>query len=94
MKFQQQWERIGTVIDLGALTNELHRLRKPMREAATDLKHDLALDAVAAALDAAMKKDGPAVLRHLHAAGPWALGVATKTGAAMAAKALKAAIEP
>jgi hypothetical protein len=88
MKFQQQWDRIGTEIDLGALTNELHRLRKAMREAATDLKHDLALDAVASARDAAMKKDGPAVLRHLHAAGTWALDVATKTGAA-----IKAAIE-
>jgi hypothetical protein len=61
------------------------------RETAEETGHPKqhAINAVAAAEEAAAQGDGPTVLRHLKAAGKWALGVAEKIGAAVAAEAIK-----
>ena len=43
---------------------------------------------------AAAKGDGSAMLRHLKAAGTWALGIAEKIGVNVAAEAIKQALLP
>lgn len=89
--FQQIWNQAG--IDLPKLTEELGRLLSVMTREATEgtrtPEQDEAIGAVTAAAKAAAQGDGPTVLRHLKAAGKWALEVAEKIGVAVAAEAIK-----
>ena len=79
--------------DLPRLAEELARLHAAMkRETAGTAEQDEAIDAVAAAEDAARQGDGPTVLRHLKAAGKWALGAAEQIGVTIATEAIKRAI--
>jgi hypothetical protein len=77
---------------LPKLAIELEKLRLAMKAEATLAEHDVALGAVASAQNAAEKNDGPAVLSYLSNAGEWALGIASKIGAAVAIAAIKSGI--
>jgi hypothetical protein len=80
-------------LDLPRLAQELACLRAAMKqETESTSEQDEVVGAVAAAEKAAAQGDGPATLRHLKAAGKWALGVAEKIGVAVAAKAIETAM--
>lgn len=89
MTFTQQWNEAAADTDLGALAEQLAKLRQAMKSEATALDQDKAVGAVAEAEDAARKGDGPTVFQRLAAAGKWALDMAIKIGAEVAATALK-----
>lgn len=92
MTFQQIWNQFGQGINLEALSSELEKLRAAMKADSTTPEHEVALAEVAKAQQAAQKKDGPGIIRHLKAAGKWAFDVSTKIGTALATVALKAAL--
>jgi len=76
-------------VDLAVLANELEQLRASMRQEAKTPADDRAVAAVGEAQEAATKKDGAGVVKHLKAAGAWALDAATKIGVALATAVLK-----
>lgn len=86
--FQQIWSQSSSEIDLPRLADELGQLRLAIRAEGTTIEHDKALASVAAAEEAAQKRDGAGALRHLQVAGKWTLDVATKIGTSVAAKAI------
>ena len=89
---QQLWNEHGQgEIDLPALAGDLSRLRSSLRSEATEPEHDVALAEVAKAEVAAKAGDGPGALEHLRGSGKWALDVATRIGAAVAAAAIAVA---
>jgi hypothetical protein len=74
---------------LADLASELAQLRSAMLPAAVDAQQDTVVAEVAQAEDAAKKGDASGVLMHLRNAGQWALEMATKIGASVAAKAIE-----
>ena len=90
--FTQELEQAACDLDLPALAAELSILRNSMRNEATEIEHDQAVASVGAAESSAKQQDGAGALEHLRDAGKWALGVATKMGASVAAKAIQTAI--
>lgn len=90
--FNQIMQQAASNLDLPSLTAELAALRKSMRTQATEVEHDLAVASIGAAENAAKRQDGVGALEHLKSAGKWALEVATKIGAPVAAKAIQTAI--
>jgi hypothetical protein len=90
--FTQVLEQAACDLDLPALAAELATLRNSMRNEATEIEHDQAVASIGAAESSARKQDGAGALGHLKFAGKWALGVATKIGASVAAKAIQTAI--
>ncbi|MCC6930547.1 MAG: hypothetical protein IT359_16285 [Gemmatimonadaceae bacterium] len=76
-------------VDLAVLATELEQLRTRMREEARTPAEDRALAAVGEAQEAAKKNDRAGVVKHLKAAGAWALDAATKIGVALATAVLK-----
>ena len=86
----------GTVnvqqIDLTTLAEELGRLRLALGELGTNAEHDLALDEVVKAEQAAKDRDRDGAFRHLRQAGEWALRVATQIGVPVATEALKSVL--
>ena len=73
-EFVQLWNnKAAQDIDLGALAQELARLRAALKEPAVEPEQDVALSEVAKAEMAAKANDGPRALQHLKAAGRWAL---------------------
>jgi len=91
--FNQSWKNAAAGIDMHALAAELAALRASMlKEAADDVEHREAVASVGAAERAAQKQDGAGALGHLQVAGKWALDVAIKIGAAVAAKAIQTAV--
>lgn len=92
--FEQGWQKLACDIDLSALADELSALRIELRRSASSVEDDAAVAAVAFAEKAARAEEGPVVLKHLKAAGRWALESATKIGTAVAAKAIEKSIWP
>ena len=93
VSFVQIWNQVCSAIDLPDLSEQLGQVRSAMRKiAAGDLQQDLSLAEVAQAEISATSNDGPAVMRHLRAAGKWALDVANSIGTEIAAAAIKAAM--
>lgn len=93
MSFSNTWNRLEASISLAHLSEELQQLRITMRKlAGEDLEQDLAVAAIAQAEKSAKAADGPSVIKHLHAAGSWALDTAKSIGVEVAAAAIKAAI--
>jgi hypothetical protein len=92
MTFQQIWNQAAPDLDLAKLETELTALRGAMRAEAREPEHDLAIGEVAAAQKAAKEGDGPGALKHLRAAGKWALDVASKIGVGVATAALKTSL--
>lgn len=90
--FNQVMQQAVSNLDLPALTAELATLRNSMRNQATEVEHDQAVASIGAAENAAKRQDGAGALEHLKSAGKWALDVATKIGATVAAKAIQTAI--
>ena len=90
--FNQVMQQAASNLDLPALTVELAALRNSMRNQATEVEHDQAVASIGAAENAAKRQDGVGALEHLKSAGKWALEVATKIGAPVAAKAIQTAI--
>ena len=78
--FQQMWEKSASELDLVQLASELETLRQEL---------DAARAEIGAAAREVERGDGPAVLHHLKAAGPWALNAATSIGTSVAAAAIK-----
>jgi hypothetical protein len=91
--FQQIWNQYSGDRDLNALAVELASLRAEMRRLAVDVKQDQATAEVGAAEEAAKHQDGGKVMRHLSAAGDWALSVAKNASKTLAEKALEVAIK-
>jgi hypothetical protein len=80
------------VMNLAPYVAELSRLHEAMLQAPDAAEHHEAVVEVGHAADAAKKDDGPAVMRHLAAAGRWASDFATKVSASLAANLLAKAI--
>lgn len=73
---------------LADLACDLQRLRTAMLSESTSASQDTAVAAIAEAEDAARKGDAKTVLASLKTAGKWASDLATKIGAAVAARAI------
>jgi hypothetical protein len=84
------WSQSGG--NLGALAQDLAKLKTELGTQAKDAEHFEAAAAVAKAEDAAKKNDGPRAFDYLKKAGGWALDIATKIGTTVAVEALKKAI--
>ena len=89
INFNQQWNELGSEINLRELEPELAQVREAMKNEATENEHYQALAEVSSAEEAARSDDGPKVLEHLRSAGTWALDAATKTGSKLAVEAIK-----
>jgi hypothetical protein len=92
MNYQQAWSSLQSQLDTEKLSPELGELLNTMRVRANTSEHFKALAEVAAAKDAADRKDGPTALSHLRQAGTWALGIAGEIGKAVVAKVIETAI--
>jgi len=90
--FQQVWQQAADGLDPARLADELKILRSHLRHEADTLAEDEAVAEVSKAHAAAVDGDGTTALRHLRAAGKWALDGATTIGATVAAAAIKAAL--
>lgn len=91
--FSNVWNQLEPSINLSNLSEELQELRIAMRKIASeDLEQDLAVAAIAQAEKSAKASDGPSMIKHLCAAGSWALDTAKSIGVEVAAAAIKAAI--
>ena len=88
----QTWNEIKEQVDLKALAKELGQMRAALAIQPESLERDEAIGQVAGAERDALDGNGPAVLRRLASAGKALLGIATKIGAAVAEKAIEAAI--
>lgn len=91
--FSQLWTQAASGIELPTLASELALLRAELRKLATDVEHDQAVASVGSAEVAAKNNDGAGVLKHLKAAGKWALDTATTIGTQVAVKAIENAIK-
>ncbi len=90
--FKKIWHDYRTMVDLNSLTKELTSLRNELRKQVLMPEHDIVIGQVAEAEIAATAGDGPTALMHLRNAGKWALDIATKIGATLAAEAIKKAM--
>jgi hypothetical protein len=90
--YQQAWTSVQSQVDTSKLPAELGELVDGMRAQATTAEQFQALAEVAAAKDAADKKDGQTLLSHLKQAGMWALKVAQDIGKDVAAKVIESAL--
>ena len=80
-------------IEFARLAEELARLRMAMEgERTGSREQDEAIEAVAKAEKAAANRDDSAVLRHLKAAGRWALVIAEQIGVPVAMEVMKKAL--
>lgn len=84
------WSQSGG--NLGALAQDLAKLKAELGAQAKDAEHFEAAAAIAKAEDAANKNDGAGVFGYLKNAGKWALETATKIGTTVAVEALKKAL--
>jgi hypothetical protein len=89
MTFQQLWNKASGDVDLPALAYELRQLRQPLKEAATEPDHQVAIGQIEAAAQAAEAGDGPKALEYLKAAGKWTFDTASKIGIGVAVGAAK-----
>ncbi|WP_250486265.1 hypothetical protein [Caballeronia sp. GaOx3] len=90
--FNQVWAQVENTIPLERLTNELGQLRLAMKQAAISADEDIAVGAVAAAEQAAIRGSGPKTLEYLRAAGEWGLQIAEKIGVEIAVAAIKSSL--
>ncbi|NOT58868.1 MAG: hypothetical protein HOP19_01450 [Acidobacteria bacterium] len=84
-----QWMESKGNSSLDELAKDLSSLRAALKENATEPEHDVTVGTVAGAQAAAQKGDGAKTFEYLSKAGNWALDVATKIGASLAAEAIK-----
>jgi predicted acylesterase/phospholipase RssA len=84
--------QVDTEIDLAALAAQLCQLRQTGLREAIEPEHTVSLGAIASAEIAAKEGNASTALKHLSTAGKWALDLANKIGAAVAAEALKKAL--
>ena len=90
--FNQIWAQMDSGVDLAELADQLGQLRKAMWDKATGPEQDVAVGEIAQAEEAARQGNGPNVLKHLKAAGKWALDMATEVGTNLASETLKNAM--
>jgi uncharacterized protein YjbI with pentapeptide repeats len=88
----QIWNQIESSIDLTQLANDLSALYKIMKQEATSPEHEMAVNEVAKAEQAARAENGASAVGHLKSAGKWALDFATKIGARVAEEVIKNAM--
>lgn len=86
------WNSSASNIDLAALTKDLSKLRFAMRDEASEAEHDIVIGEIALAEKAATEGNSSIALKHLEAAGTWALDVAKKIGVGVAVTALEASL--
>ncbi|MFT3879673.1 MAG: hypothetical protein QM703_08435 [Gemmatales bacterium] len=86
--FQILREAIGTS-SLNDLAQELEKLRATLLPLSQNEEQDKAVAAVAAAEEAAKEGDAKGVMSFLKATGKWGFDMASKIGAALAAKAIE-----
>lgn len=92
LEFVQLWDRHKSHVDLARLADELGVLLASMRPTSTSTQQDQAIAEVGRAQDEARAGNGPAALRHLKAAGRWALVTAGSLGTLVAEAAIKVAL--
>jgi hypothetical protein len=88
----QIWQQNRQQLDLAGLAEELGRLLPAMRSASTSPQNDQAVVELGQAQWEARAGNGPAVMKHLRAAGRWALETAGTIGASVAETAIKIAL--
>jgi hypothetical protein len=87
--FNQIWNERADEVDLLKLAAELAALRTAMAGDVSSSERAIALGEVAQAEVAAGENDGPRTLKHLAAAGKWALETAEKIGVSLTAAVIK-----
>jgi hypothetical protein len=92
MTFNQAWSQLEDSIDLPRLAEELALLQRAMKQEASRPEHETAIEAVAAAEQAATEGNGPKTIERLKSGGKWALDIAVKIGTGLATAAIKSAI--
>lgn len=90
--FNQLWTQAAAGLDLSSLAKELGELRVAMKREAIEVEQDQAVSYIGLAEVAAKNGESSSALRHLKAAGSWALDAATKIGTTVAAKAIQQAL--
>lgn len=87
--FTQAWAAHGGEIDLTALATDLGRLQSALQAEAKTGEQMVSVAAITQAKEAAEAGDGVGMLGHLARGGKWALSMAEKIGAALAAAVIK-----
>jgi hypothetical protein len=78
--------------DIARLIEELSQLRRSMNQEAKTADESIATSEVAKAEKSLNDNDLPSALKHLKAAGNWALDIATKVGVPIAVEFIKRAL--
>jgi hypothetical protein len=92
MKFQQIWNQVQAHIDLEALSQDLEKLRKQLKEEAETPDQFQAVTDVALAAQEAKAGNGPKVLEYLKKGGAWVLKKADEIGTKVAVEVIKKAL--
>jgi len=82
-----------TPADWETLAAELSKIRTELRKKAQTTEEDLAVGSLAAAEQAAQKRDERALLQHLASAGKWAFDTAKEIGTTVATGVIKSAMQ-
>ncbi|HKX26909.1 MAG TPA: pentapeptide repeat-containing protein [Blastocatellia bacterium] len=90
--FRRIGSQIESSIDIGRLVEELAALRQAMSHEALEAEQYVAVGNVAKAEQAAKVRDSAKMAENLRAAGGWALEIASRVGATLAAKAIRHSI--
>ncbi|MBV8852035.1 MAG: hypothetical protein JOY91_01480, partial [Sinobacteraceae bacterium] len=90
--FNEGASELASQTDLKVLAVQLDQLRVELLKAARDASHYEAVAAVAKAEEATKKGETASVFSNLKDAGEWALDMASKIGASVAAKAIEGAM--
>lgn len=90
--FNQIWNKLKGSIDLSKLADQLSMLQLKMLQESSKSEHNIAISNITKAEQAAKSGDGAKVIEHLKSAGKWALKIASKIGADIAAEVIKVAM--
>ncbi|MBD9357364.1 hypothetical protein [Methylomonas albis] len=90
--FQQVWNQASEQFDLPKLASELRALLTPLKEAAIEPDHRVAIGLVEAAAEASEAGNGPKAMEYLKSAGKWTFDTASKIGIGVATAAAKSVL--
>jgi hypothetical protein len=92
MQFQQIWNQLQTHVDLKALSQDLEKLGKQLKEEAETPEQLQTLADVASAAQEAKAGNGPKMLHYLKKSGAWVLKKADEIGTKVAVEVIKKAL--
>lgn len=87
--FSQQINDLGEDFDYSALSEQLDLLLTALKEKAKSAEEFISISEVVSAQDAAEKKNGEKIIRHLCNAGKWVLSTATGIGVNLVSEIMK-----